>query len=177
MATTEHRDPTYRPGDGASSERVLTATGARLIGEEIDRLRAQKEDEFAQRLREAGRAASWGDEDEYHAIKEDEAVLDARIARLEALLRHATVIEDHPDGGDGLIGIGSIAVVEDLSSGRTARYELVGWHDGTRPKTVSAASPVGQALLGRAAGERVVVELPDGRSRELRIVEVEDPAR
>ncbi len=93
------------------------------------------------------------------------------LEQLRDVLRTATVVAD----ADALIGLGSTALVEDAASGRQSRYEIVGWHDGTKAGVVSIASPVGQALLGREAGDDVTVALPDGRVRALRVVSVGDP--
>jgi transcription elongation factor GreA len=172
MATLQQPDPYPLLDGGAPPRRLLTADGARMLSGEIDRLRAEKDEQVARRLREARQAGSWGDGDEYLAIKEEEAILAARIASLEEFVHHATLIDDSP-AEDGLVGIGSVVDVEDVASGRRMRYELVGWHDGAQPGTASAGSPVGQALLGQPVGSTVDVELPDGRTRELRIVAVE----
>jgi transcription elongation GreA/GreB family factor len=76
----------------------------------------------------------------------------------------------------GVAGIGSVVEIEDAGTGSTARYRIVAVHDpepapGTTP--VSAASPVGRAIIGRSAGARVSVELPRGGPRELLLVAVE----
>jgi transcription elongation GreA/GreB family factor len=80
------------------------------------------------------------------------------------------VIEEHTR--PGVVGVGSIVTVDDVGSGAGARYRLVGSHQPRSAGDVSIGSPVGQALLGRRVGDTVVVELPDGRRRELRIASV-----
>jgi transcription elongation GreA/GreB family factor len=149
---------------------VLTAAAAEMLAAEVERLRALRDEEFTARRREA-LAVSGSDEDAHLAIGEDEGVSNARIANLEALLRHATVVAHEP-AGDDLAGIGSTVTVEDVVSGRQHEYVLVAWHDGARG-TVSAASPVGQAILGRGVGDEASIELPGGRDRRLRIVAVQ----
>jgi transcription elongation factor GreA len=66
-------------------------------------------------------------------------------------------------------------IVDDAKCGAGARYRLVGSHEAQAPGDVSISSPVGQALLGRRAGETVTVGLPDGRTRTLRIASVAPP--
>jgi transcription elongation factor GreA len=62
--------------------------------------------------------------------------------------------------------------VGDVNSGAGSRYRLVVSHEARSAGDVSIVSPVGQALLGRRVGETVVVDLPDGRARQLRIASV-----
>jgi transcription elongation GreA/GreB family factor len=67
-------------------------------------------------------------------------------------------------------------IVDDAECGAGARYRMVGSHEAQAPGDVSISSPVGQALLGRRAGETVTVSLPDDRTRRLRIASIAPPA-
>lgn len=153
---------------------VLTTRGAEILAAEIERLRSLKEREFRERRRDALDVAQ-ADEDAQLAIGDDEAIIEARIAALSTLLHQATVLDDEPTGED-IVTIGAKIVLEDLRSGARLEYEMVAWHDGAKAGTVSAASPVGQAILGRAAGDELEITLPGGRQRSLRIAAVESPA-
>jgi transcription elongation factor GreA len=160
----------------AIASRILfTAEGLRSRLGELDALRAIKRGDIRRRLRDAHGFGDAGANDEYLAAREDEAVLDARIAALEATLAQASVVEEH--ARPGVAGIGSIVTVDDADSGAGARYRLVGSHEARAPGDVSIGSPVGQALLGRRSGNTVVVPLPDGRTRKLRIASVGQPNR
>jgi transcription elongation factor GreA len=152
---------------------LLTELGLRAREEELDQLRAAKRDDIGGRLREARGYGEPGGNDEYLATREDEAIIDARIAALEALLAKASVVQrrDRP----GVVGLGSFVIVDDAECGAGARYRLVGSHEAQAPGDVSISSPVGQALLGRRAGETVAVSLPDGRTRRLRIASIAPP--
>ena len=96
--------------------------------------------------------------------------VESRIAHLEALLRDAHVIGDSeaPD----VAFPGRVVDVEYLRDGKLATYRIASAGSAARPGTVSAGSPVGQGLIGRARGDLVSVELPNGRAEELRIVAV-----
>jgi transcription elongation factor GreA len=111
--------------------------------------------------------------DEYFAIREEEAVLDARIARLEDMLTRATVVE--PVDGHESVGVGSEVVVFDLDTGEERDYVLDSAHGAPGTPHVSPRSPVGRALLGLRAGERVRIQLPSGRVRELELREIRAP--
>jgi transcription elongation factor GreA len=149
---------------------LLTETGLRARMDELEELRQAKRSDIGRRLRDARGYGEPGGNDEYLATREDEAIIDARIAALEATLAQASVVEEH--ARPGVAGVGSIVTVDDAGSGAGARYRLVGSHEPRSAGDVSIGSPVGQALLGRRVGDTVVVELPDGRRRELRIASV-----
>jgi transcription elongation factor GreA len=153
---------------------VLTTRGADILAAEIERLRSLKDREFSERRRDA-LAVSQADGDAQLAIGDDEAIIEARIASLSTLLHQARVLDQEPSGQD-IVTIGSKVLLEDLRTGAVLEYEMVAWHDGATAGTVSAASPVGQAILGRAAGDELAITLPGGRERSLRISAVENSA-
>jgi transcription elongation factor GreA len=92
---------------------------------------------------------------EYHAAKNEQGFLEARIRTLRARLDHAEIVEDA--SGDE-VGIGSVVEVEDESGEAiTVEVSAVGGAG-----TVSPTSPLGSALLGRKLGESVEVQAPRG---------------
>ena len=151
----------------AAGRPVLTSRGAEILAAEIERLRDLKDEEFRARRRDA-LSVSATDDDAQMAIGEDEAIIDARIANLALLLHQADVV-DHDAGGEDIVNLGSRVLLEDLATGAVVEYEMVAWHDGAIAGTVSAASPVGQAILGRGVGDQLTIGLPGGRQRSLRI--------
>jgi transcription elongation factor GreA len=125
---------------------------------------------MAQRLREA-RAYGGGSNNDYHAVREEQMVLEARIASLEDTLARSIVL-DAEDGAPGVVAIGSSVLIEDLASA-LSQYRLASAHHSLGPDTISVASPIGQALIGSVPGTIVTVELPNGRSRSVRLVDME----
>jgi len=152
---------------------LLTRAGLRAREQELAQLHAAKRDDIGRRLREARGYGEPAGNDEYLATREDEAIIDARIAALEAMLAQASIVQHR--GEPGVVGIGSLVSVDETNSGAGAHYRLVGSHEAQAPGDVSISSPVGQALLGRRAGETVTVSLPDGRTRSLRVAAVAPP--
>jgi transcription elongation GreA/GreB family factor len=75
----------------------------------------------------------------------------------------------------GVAAIGSTVWVEDLASGTMAPYLLTSAHQPIGPDVISAASPIGRALMGAVPGTVATVDLPNGRSRSVRLVDVEMP--
>lgn len=110
--------------------------------------------------------------EEISQIQDDQTVVDARIARLELLLREATVL-DHGDARNG-IAPGDIVTLHYTKLGKDVAY-VVGGDPRGDARGVSLRSPVGQALLGHAAGDVVTFELPNGRVEEVRVVAVSVP--
>jgi transcription elongation factor GreA len=75
------------------------------------------------------------------------------------------------------VAIGTTVQAEDLTSGAVQKHRLVGDYEELDADSVSASSPVGRSLNGRSPGDEVEVELPNGRSRTLKILAVEPSAR
>ena len=136
----------------------------------LDELRRVRDRDLPELLRDARDFVASDAEEEMAQIREDHVFVQARIAHLEALLRDAHVIAD----GDapGIAFPGRIVDVEYTRSGKLATYRIAGAGRAGGPGTVSAASPVGQGLIGRARGDLVSIDLPSGRAEELRIVDV-----
>jgi transcription elongation factor GreA len=154
----------------------MTAAARQALERELATLRLEKQHDIPRRLRLARDFGDMANNEEHQAIREDEAVLAARIARLEDILMRATVVEGAD--ADDSASIGSRVSVVDLISGESLEYVIDGAHGLCGPGIVSVLSPVGRALLGRRRGERVTVELPSGRRRELelRAVRADDHA-
>jgi transcription elongation factor GreA len=159
--------------DGTTSELVIGASEFAAYEQELGRLRAVRARDLPDRFRRAREYVGADAAEEIAHIQEDHAVIDARIARLEDLLRTATVLP-HGDA-DGVATLGCAVEVEYERTGRLAAYRLSGIASGGDARSVSARSPVGRALMGRRAGDVVAVQLPAGRVEELRIVAVSDP--
>jgi transcription elongation factor GreA len=155
---------------------LMTAAGLESLRSELGRLRERTGLEIAERLREARAYGEGANNDEYHAVREEQMVLQARMASLEETIARAIVV-DSGDAVQGVAAIGSTLWVEDLASGATAPYHLAGAHRSIGRDVISAASPMGRALMGAVPGTVATIELPNGRSRTVRLVDVETGAR
>lgn len=155
---------------GAPPSAIITRDGERVLRAELERLRRELEGGMAERLREARAFGAPAGNDDYLQIQEEEIILAVRAARLGELLERAQVV----DGGsaDGRAAVGTIVEVKDIGSGELIEHELVGGHEAPRANAASAASPIGQALIGGVAGSVVEVQRPKGGSQRLEIVRV-----
>ena len=151
---------------------ILTREGERALRAELERLRLSLNGEFTDRLREARGFGASGENDDYLQIKEEEAVLASRVRQLESLLGTAEIV-DEASGGPGVVAIGSVVEVRNAGSGTVRKHRITGGFEPVEPGDVSANSPVGQALLGRAPGDAVEVELPNDRTATLEVVAVD----
>jgi transcription elongation factor GreA len=172
-AMADHRllTPTFRPDDRvpANAGPGLTRAEFDALVTELHELRSTYQRELADRLRDARVSGSPGDNEDVLAVHEEVSVNGARIVRLEELLRSVPIVDRE---FDGCVSLGCTVRVAD-EGGRTAEYVLTGRRsEGAARHQVSSGSPVGRALIGARPGQLVRVELPDGRDRSLRILDV-----
>lgn len=158
----------------AASTALMTATGLEQLRGELEVLRHRAQQDVTQRLHDARSYGNGSNNDEYHAVLEDQMVLWARIAMLEETVGRAVVV-DPGEAGEGVAVIGATVLVEDLTSGSERRYRLASAH-AMDSGAISAASPMGHALMGATAGQVVTLDLPDGSSRSVRLLAVEAAA-
>ena len=156
--------------DHSTSAKLLTRTDYEHCRAQLDELRHIRDRDLPALLRDARGFVASDAEEEIAQIRDDHVFVEARIAHLEALLRDAHVIADS-DAPDVAFP-GRVVDVEYTRDGRLATYRIAGAGSAAHRGTVSAGSPVGQGLIGRARGDLVSVEVPNGREEELRIVAV-----
>ena len=152
------------------SASLLTRDDYEQYRAQLEELRRVRDRDLPDLLRDARSFVASDAEEEIAQIRDDHVFVDARIAHLEALLRDAHVVADGEAPDIALPG--RVVDVEYTRTGKLATYRIAGTGSAGHPGSVSAGSPVGQGLIGRARGDLVSVELPNGRAEELRIVAV-----
>ena len=173
MAMTERAGIPYGPRwrerrPGPTDHPLITREGAQALREELARLRQELSVEFPDRLRQARSFGEAYRNDDYLQIKEEEAVVASRVRQLETVLATAEVVRQS-GAADGRVAVGSTVQIEDVASGQISEHVLTGSREWLAPTDISANSPIGQALLGRAVGEEVSVELPSARTVQLKV--------
>lgn len=149
----------------------LTQEGASRMRAELEQLKGTARQDLAKRLRSAIQMGDLSENADYHKAKEDQAFLEGRIQELEYLLKHATIVEN--DGAKmGVADIGArVTIQEEDYPAET--FQLVGVKEADPSKgRISHESPIGQALMGKRAGDEVEVETPNG-SIKLKILVIE----
>jgi transcription elongation factor GreA len=152
---------------------ILTQEGLEKLQEELEVLQTEKRREVAERIKEAREFGDIAENSEYDDAKNEQAMLEARIAVVAEKLRMATVIE--PEGlSTDVVAIGSVVHVKDEKTGKSARYTIVGSAEAKPSENkLSNESPVGRALLGRKRSETVSVQVPRGPARKLKITKID----
>jgi transcription elongation factor GreA len=144
-----------------AKETVLTREGFEKLKEEIDELSTVRRREVAERIKEAREFGDISENSEYDDAKNEQAMLEARIAQLEERLRDAIVI-DEAGLPDDVVSLGTHVTLK-LPTGE-ATFQVVGSAESDPDENrLSNESPIGKAILGRKKGETVDVVTPSGQ--------------
>ena len=141
---------------------MVTREGYKQLEEELDYLLGEKRKEVAEKIKVARSYGDLSENSEYDDAKNEQAIVEARIATIESTLKNAVIIDEDAISNEH-IHIGSIVKIENLNTGRVVEYKIVGSNESNPAKgRISDESPVGMALLGRSVGDVVEVETPSG---------------
>lgn len=148
---------------------LVTEDGLRKLREELQHLKTVRRREVADAIQQAKDQGDISENAEYVDAKEEQGIVEQRIAELEALLKNIEVIrKDNGNNGDIQVG----ATVTLGVNGKEASYTIVGPKEADPAKgLISNESPMGMALLGKKPGETVSVRTPAG-SQEVRILKI-----
>ncbi|NLY89916.1 MAG: transcription elongation factor GreA [Firmicutes bacterium] len=143
-------------------EVVLTIDGLNKLEKELEYLRTVRRREVAQRIKQAVEFGDITDNSEYEDAKNEQGFIEGRILTIEKMLRNARVLDDS-DVLTDQVGLGSRVILKDLESGEELKYTIVGSAEADPAACkISNESPVGQALMGKKAGEEVEITVPAG---------------
>ena len=152
-------------------EIILTKEGYEKLKEEIDYLRNDKRREVAERIRIAREFGDIAENAEYDDAKNEQMMLEHRIATLEERLRSARVIEAEDVTYD-VVSIGATVRLRDVEANKTFEYQIVGSAEANPAENkLSNESPVGKAIMGHKKGETVEVVAPRG-ALKFKIIEI-----
>ncbi|AYR21682.1 transcription elongation factor GreA [Alcaligenes faecalis] len=150
----------------------LTAQGAQRLQVELHRLKTVERPDVINAIAEARAQGDLSENAEYDAARERQGFIEGRIAELEGTLSNAQIIEPASLEADGRIVFGATVQIEDLESGNTVTYQIVGDVEADiRANKISISSPVARALIGKTEGDVVEVKAPAG-IREYEILTV-----
>lgn len=138
---------------------------------ELKDLRSNGRNDIAEKIKEAKSFGDLSENAEYDEAKSDQAKLEARIAELEYMLAHATVLDESALTTDK-VETGLFVKVEDKTYNETDVYQIVGSPQANPIENrISDESPIGRTLLGHKVGDHVLVEAPNGNI-ELVVLEI-----
>ena len=146
----------------ADKQHVLTTEGLKKLQDELEELKSVKRREIADKIKVALSFGDLSENSEYDEAKNEQGIIEARIAEIEATLQNVKVL-DSSDLSTEHVGVGNRVVLKDLETGDETEYHIVGSKEvDMRKKKISDESPVGKACMGRAKGDIVEVEAPVG---------------
>ena len=144
------------------NEVILTREGYEKLKDEIELLSTTKRREIAERIKTAREFGDIAENAEYDDAKNEQMMLEHRIAQLEDRLRAARVIDENEITAD-VVSIGSRVRLKDVDANETVEYHIVGSAEANPTEyKLSNESPVGRAIIGRKKGETVEVVAPRG---------------
>ena len=155
----------------ADAKVPMTPQGAQKLREELGRLKEER----PKVSREIGVAREHGDiseNAEYHAAKERQGLLEARIKDIEDKLSRAEIIDPSTLSGSR-VRFGATVTLANVETDEEATYRILGADEADIAQgSISVSSPIARAVMGKEVGDEVVVDLPAGR-RRFEIVNVE----
>ncbi len=150
---------------------LLTPEGFEKLKEEITYLTGDKRREVAERIKHAREFGDISENSEYDDAKNEQAMVEQKIAQLEERLTRARLIEKE-DVPKGVVAVGTRVRLRDIDANETVEYEIVGSAEANpAERKLSNESPVGKAIIGRKKGETVEVAAPRG-SLKYKIMDV-----
>lgn len=141
---------------------MITAEGLKQLEDELDLLKGEKRKEIAEKIKVARSYGDLSENSEYDDAKNEQAILEARIATIEATLKVAVVIDESGISGE-TVSVGSKVRLENITRGMEVTYRITGSNEANpREAKISDESPVGKCLLGHHVGDVVEIETPAG---------------
>lgn len=155
----------------------ISVQGLALVKIELENLKKARP-EIIQAIKEAREEGDLSENAGYHAARERQGMLEAKITYIESRMPRFTVVDLATVESDSIV-YGATVILEDVENGETKEYTILGPDETDYVKgSISVFSPVGRALLGREEGDEITVEVPRGKlSYEIVKIEYRDPAR
>jgi transcription elongation factor GreA len=141
----------------------ITLAGAEHLRNELARLKNVERPQIADAIAEARAHGDLKENAEYHAARDQQGLLEARIRHIEAVLANAQVIDISKINAGGKIVFGATVEVLNIETDETVTYHIVGDEEAdlTHHK-ISVNSPIARAMIGKEEGDEVVVKAPSG---------------
>ena len=150
----------------------MTIQGARALEEELKHLKTVLRPQITQAIAEARELGDLKENAEYHAAREQQGMVEARIRDIEGRLQNAQVIDIASIAPTGKVIFGTTVDIANVETDEQVTYQIVGDDEADiKQGKLSVSSPIARALIGKEEGDVVVVKTPSG-TVEYEIVEV-----
>lgn len=151
---------------------LLTAQGLQDLQDELDILKTVKRKEMAEKIKLARSYGDLSENSEYDDAKNEQAIMEARIADIEVMLKNAKVIDESEISNEH-VHIGSKVKVLDVEFDEEMLYSIVNASEADPENgKISDESPIGHALLDKKVGDKISVDLPNGSQIEFVVLEI-----
>lgn len=145
-----------------NKQTIITDEGLKKLEQELEELKTIKRKEIAEKIKVALSFGDLSENSEYDEAKNEQAIIEGRIAEIEAQLKNVQIL-DESELNDGTVHVGSKVDVRNISSKASTTYRVVGSTESDPLNgRISDESPVGKALLGHGVGDKIEVEIPAG---------------
>ncbi|MBO5410336.1 MAG: transcription elongation factor GreA [Clostridia bacterium] len=149
---------------------VFTREDYNKLSAELNKLKTEGRDDIAEKIKEARSHGDLSENAEYDEAMNEQAKLEAEIAKLEADLRNAKIL-DEKELTTEIVHIGSKVKVYDVEYDEEVEYKILGKSDIDN-NIISDLSPVGSALMGKKVGDVAEVHTPSGKVLQLKVLAI-----
>ena len=150
----------------------VTKKGYKLLKKELKQLLSTDRPAVVNAISTARDHGDLKENAEYHAAKEQQGFIEGRIQELNAKLANANVIDIEKLSGDKVV-FGATVTFEDIDTDEVSNYQIVGEDESDiKQNKISVSSPIARALIGKSAGETLIIPIPKGKI-EIEIIKVE----
>lgn len=151
----------------------MTAHGASILRQELEKLKTIDRPNISKAIGVARALGDLRENADYHSAKEAQGFIEARIRDIEGKLSNANIIDVARIPKNGIVVFGTTVHVENLDTGVTSAYMLVGDDEADlKVGKISINSPIARALVGKKVGDEVQATIPTG-IMELEIIKIE----
>jgi transcription elongation factor GreA len=141
----------------------MTSEGETLLKEELQRLKFEERPSVIDAIATAREFGDLKENAEYHAAKEQQALIEARIKNIESKLSDSQVIDVTQMTPSDKVIFGTTVLIKDLADSSSLTYKIVGEDEANiKEGKISVVSPVAKKLIGKFEGDEVRVETPGG---------------
>lgn len=152
-----------------SKEIYLTSEGLEELKKELDHLKLERRPEVITALKDARALGDLSENAEYDAARQEQAIVEGRIAELEVMIENAVIIEKTDTD---CVGIGTKVKLEYVDDNDTEEYSIVGSSEADPfLNKISNESPIAQAIMGLKVGDIAHVSSPNGKY-DVKILEI-----
>jgi transcription elongation factor GreA len=142
--------------------KVLTKEGLNKLQEELAYLKSEKRPQLSERIKSAKELGDLSENAEYQEAKEDQSFVEGRILELEHLIKTSSVVEKSKNTDQVQVG----CQVKIDKEGQIMSFTIVGSTEAEPAQgKISLESPFGEALMGKAVGDKVEIDLPSGKTK------------